>query len=55
MLATIIMKNTVIKRTGVNMTMYVLITEEKTRVYHIKSCATIFQGIYGGTITEVNI
>ncbi len=33
---------------------YVLISEDKTpRVYHMKSCADMYQRIYGGSVIEV--
>jgi len=34
---------------------YVLISGEKTRVYHLKVCAEMYQGIYGGQLVEVYI
>ena len=34
---------------------YVLITGEKTRVYHLKICAEMYQNIYGGNLVEVYV
>jgi hypothetical protein len=32
---------------------YVLISGERTRVYHLKVCADMYQSIYGGQVVEV--
>lgn len=34
---------------------YVLISGEKTRVYHLKVCAEMYQSIFGGQLVEVYI
>ena len=37
------------------MNRYVLISGEKTRVYHLRACAEMYKGIYGGHVVEVHI
>lgn len=34
---------------------YVLISGEKTRVYHLRVCAEMYQSIFGGHLVEVYV